>query len=328
MKLLSGPEAMDNLKRGFSDGSSYVPAKEGFNDQFDGVGFLPNFTPKFKINAKGSFFAIGSCFTRMMEYYLALRTGKLYIDNFDPLCPSFKPDEIGFIPPDSHLLNEYNLGTMLQRVKSAAGKFEYPELSGVWESPTGYRDLFLHTRSVKVSMNELQTRRKIIKEYYENIFNADTIVITVGLTECWYDTKYKVFLNKTPHSSLIKAEPDRYEFHRFTYQEVIVYLIEIIELLNSNGNLDKKILLTVGPGALEATFTGKSCILASAHTKAVLRAAVETVSVNYSNVEYFPSYEVVTSRGCIGGFDIDNTHVSEQAVLAVFKLLDKVYFTE
>jgi hypothetical protein len=321
MKIYSDTEAWKNLSQGHSNQLSYIPAKTGpnYNTQYDGIGVIPNFIEKFKFDKNDQIFTIGSCFAREIESHLYHTGFNMLYTKFTPSIQSFRQHEQGEYPilPTSHLINEYNVGAIVQRIENAFNIFQYDVNAGVQEHGEFYKDMFLHGDSFPVTITQLIQRRKEVEQFYKELTNADIVIITFGLIECWYDNKYNVFLNKTPSYDHVKLHPGRYDFHRLTYDEVIQKIERIITLLTTFGKPNVKILFTVSPVQLDATFTKQNCILATSYSKAILRSAVGSICDNYSFVDYFPSYEIVTSRGCNGGYADDNVHILPEAVNAV-----------
>jgi hypothetical protein len=56
-----------------------------------------------------------------------------------------------------------------------------------------------------------------------------------------------------------------------------------------------RIILTVSPVPLNATFEPRHVLVSTTWSKAVLRVAAEKVSRQLPNCDYFPSYEIITS---------------------------------
>lgn len=318
MRIIAGQNAYANLKNSIRRKTVSMPAKNT-SEQFDGVGYLPTITPKFKIPKGSKIFTIGSCFAREIEGRVS-NEYKMCISDFKLPEHPFKTYHWGTLPV-SHLLNEYNLGTIHQRIDSACNNTEIA--GGLVERYGEFKDLLLHIWAEPKSKDVINSFRTLINEFYTNIKTADVIVITLGLIECWYDTVDCIYLNTAPSQSDINNEPSRYHFCELSYEDTTSLLNKCISQINKN-NPNTKILLTVSPVPLEATFSGNNCIMASFSAKAILRASINHVVDIYDNVDYFPSYEIVQSRGC-AGFTEDNTHVNSESVDAVFKVFNNYF---
>lgn len=123
---------------------------------------------------------------------------------------------------------------------------------------------------------------------------ADVFIITLGLSEVWYDEPTgEVFWRAVPKE---KYDPSRHKFRVSTVEENKNNLFEICKLIRQ-FRPDAKIVITVSPIPLVATFRPVSCIAANAVSKAVLRVTVDEVMRKLQpddpKLFYFPSYDVV-----------------------------------
>jgi hypothetical protein len=69
-----------------------------------------------------------------------------------------------------------------------------------------------------------------------------------------------------------------------------------------------KILLTVSPVPLTKTFTNEDAVVANSYSKSVLRVCAQELKERHPEVDYFPSFEIVSSCG-LDSFKEDNIHV-------------------
>jgi hypothetical protein len=78
---------------------------------------------------------------------------------------------------------------------------------------------------------------------------------------------------------------------------VVSEIREFISILEAQraGKKSVRILLTVSPVPLTATMSGRHVLLATTYSKAILRAAAGQLESENSNIDYFPSYEIITS---------------------------------
>lgn len=293
MKIISGQDAYGNLLQGVKKRTFRYPSK-GETGYHEGV-LLPKLHPKFVIGPSEKIFTIGSCFAREIESRLVQRGFDVPISKF----------------PSPHMLNEYNAGTILQRIESVFGMFTYEEGMGIEENDKGFVDLFLHIAQAPVALDVLYLRRRVIAELYQELLAADTIVITLGLTETWFDTKYQCYVNKAPSRMTVGREPERFQFHRMDVEDVQARVANALALVN--GHSHKKIILTVSPIPIEATFSQSNAIVANSYSKAVLRVVAEKMASDFDNVDYFPSYEMAISGGT-RYYQDDNVHVTDELV--------------
>ncbi|MCJ2087484.1 GSCFA domain-containing protein [Methylobacterium sp. E-005] len=313
MLTLRGEEAYANLKDGIRSKTFRYPTKE--EARYTGQHLRPTIKSSFRLNPGETVFTIGSCFARAIEPRFASL-------GFDVPVASFTVPQSEFPWPAPHLLNEYNAGTIFQRIDSVYGSFSYSDSAGIERSADGYLDLFLHINQRPINMDRLLRRRKEIFDLYNSIKRSSALIITLGLTECWFDEESRCYLNKAPSRSSVVNQPGRFLFHRMDYNDVVMRLCQSIDLMNSFGK--KKILLTVSPVPVEATFTLQDAIIANYQSKSTLRAAAQTIYERFDNVEYFPSYEIAASGGC-GSFAGDNVHVTQETVDLIMSVLSQSF---
>ena len=83
-----------------------------------------------------------------------------------------------------------------------------------------------------------------------------------------------------------------------------------------------RLILTVSPVPLTATASGAHVLAATTYSKSVLRAVAGDLAAQDDEVDYFPSYELITGQPFAGtSFDANQRTVAETAidrVMAVF----------
>jgi hypothetical protein len=309
MLIVPGNEAYANLRNGIKKRTFRYPMKS--EPGFSNGRLLPKTDPQFFLQPGEKVFTVGSCFAREIEH-------RLEVLQFNVPVARFTLPEGEFDHAPAHMLNEYNSGTILQRFESVFGGFEYGDEMGIEKTPDGYLDLFLHIHQKPVSLERLLERRREIAGLYSELESSDAVIITLGLTESWFDSEMGCYLNKAPSRSHISACPGRFYFHRMDAEDLLPRISKVIEMVNAHSN--KKILLTVSPVPIEATFTTQDAIIANFYSKSTLRVVAQVIAEKYGNVEYFPSYEIAMSGGT-GSFAHDNIHVTDNTVNAIMSVL-------
>ncbi|PSJ58837.1 GSCFA domain-containing protein [Pseudaminobacter soli (ex Li et al. 2025)] len=136
-----------------------------------------------------------------------------------------------------------------------------------------------------------------IRQATRDVFdNCDVFIITLGLSEVWFDEPTgSVFWRAVPQEFY---DPARHKFRVSSVAENLENLTEIHKLIREHRP-DAQIVFTLSPVPLTATFRDKSCIIANSASKAILRAALDEFmrgpTLNDDKVFYFPSYEIVNS---------------------------------
>lgn len=314
MYEIDGKLAYETFLKNFKIGAGRFPSRKNFKRSRE-HGLFPIVKPSFNLEKGASVFTIGSCFARNVE-------NSLDDKGFNVLTKQFSlPD--GELPYEaSQILNEYNMHTMLQRIRSITGEFHYTAEKSVEEVETGQLDMFLHRGAAPVTATRLAERRAEIDQLYRSVQQADFTVLTLGLVEAWFDNEYDCFLNRAPSQEFVKQNPGRFKFCRLDYESVVAALDETCRRISSLGV--RNIVLTVSPVPIEATFMSSDVVVANGYSKAVLRTAAEVIVNKHENVDYFPSYEIVTSRG-INNCREDNVHVLPEVVSDVVDYMIENY---
>lgn len=124
--------------------------------------------------------------------------------------------------------------------------------------------------------------------------STDLFILTFGLSEVWYDEPTgNVFWRTIPKDAY---DPARHRFRVSTVEENRDNLAAIYRLIRRHRP-SAKIIFTLSPIPLIATFRDNSCLTSNAVSKAVLRVAIdETVRAGRAEgaLHYWPSYELVT----------------------------------
>jgi len=277
----------------------------------DGLLF-PGFRPKFPINfSNTTVFTIGSCFARNVEQ--ALRPFGVNLPTADFDAPKSEYPYRG-----NGLLNEYNPGTMNQRILFALGGKEYPPETIV-QSGDLYIDLLLPPGGA-VMFERAVERRREIASIYRQLASSDLVIITLGLVETWFDHETKLYLNQLPPPALAAKSPKRFEFKRLGVTACMRLLEEAFSALTGAG---PKILLTVSPVPLRVTFSDQDSVVANEFSKSVLRVVAERLAA-LPTVDYFPSYEIVRSGG-LSAYVADQVHVRPEVVEQVIDFMLAAY---
>lgn len=256
----------------------------------------------FKISRKDKIFTIGSCFARYIRDILERINFDVYPKfmslKFDPSIIS-----IAGLPRKNSLI-WYNSFTIRQEFDKAFGLLtqdpndvwtvenseylweRYPQFRGktIYNDPYR-RHIFSTDRAVL--NNTIKDIDLLIKGGIEK---SDIFLITLGVTEVW---------RKKDSELICCAMPNFFNFEEGNHCELILSDFEdnysslrsIVENLNSRFP-GKKIVFTVSPVPLSATFSGNDIYFATDESKAILRVAANKIAREYDNVYYFPAYEI------------------------------------
>lgn len=154
--------------------------------------------------------------------------------------------------------------------------------------------------------------------------STDLFIITLGLSEVWCDVPTgEVFWRAVPAD---KFDPGRHRFRVTSTIENADNLRHIYQLIRTHVP-KARIVLTLSPIPLAATFRPVSCVTASTVSKAILRAAIDEVvmeSMSDGVLHYWPSYEIVKEY-CLDPFKPDGRHVKQPILDYIMTLFESVW---
>jgi hypothetical protein len=145
---------------------------------------------------------------------------------------------------------------------------------------------------------------------------ADLLIVTLSLSEVWYD---KVTGEPLWRMSKDLYDPERHGFKVLSVRETLQAL-ESIERIRRLHLPNLKIVYTVSPMPLAATYRPVSSLTASCASKAIVRASLDEFLRAREDLNrtyfYYPGYEIVTEL-IPDPFLPDNRHLYDYVVEAV-----------
>ncbi len=278
--------------------ANFIPARENLQepdaiDKYVVDGWLPDapfLTKDLRITA------FGSCFAQHISAYLQRRGYYVLGAELNLNSHIIRFGE-GFV----------NTFVILQQLEWALEN--KPVSEGLWFDKEG---------------QEVPVSEAIQKATLNLIRKTEVFIITIGLTEIWY--------NKQTGEPLWRAVPkdlydeDIHGFRTTSFQENHENLNKIYALIRAHRP-DAKIVFTLSPVPLMATFRPISCITANSASKAVLRAALDQfIRENEADrsLHYFPSYDIV-KEFFANPFRRDNRHPKDHVIETIMETFERHY---
>lgn len=263
--------------------------------------------PKFELGRSPKFFCIGSCFAREIESALVL-------NNLSVLSTQIEPERWGLLPEDfpNHnyppvgILTKFNTFSMLDDLQRVL-KNAYRDMSDFVELDGAFWDASLHNMPPS-SLDKALAVRAMVDAVNDGARSSEVFIITLGLTEMWWDMQRNRALNDAPRDPRLMGEMRRFKFVNAGFDEVKRNIQQIVDLLFKISPTCK-IILSVSPVPLHRTFSDKDIIVANCYSKSTLRAAAQEISDSNDNIDYFPSYEIVMSSPRDVAWENDQRHV-------------------
>lgn len=259
--------------------------------------------PKFNIKTSDKVSTFGSCFAQHIGSSLDAR-------GFNWFRPEKCPDglspasarEFNYSIFSVRIGNIYTVSLLRQWLDWAMGMKCPP--AEVWETKDGkFIDPFrpnIEPNGFESGEELVESRNYAITKFYECISSSDYFVFTLGLTESWRNRDGDYVYPMCPGTAAGSFDSERHYFHNEKYEEIKRDLASVIKDARA-VNPKLKFILTVSPVPLTATYSGRHVLVASSGSKSVLRAVCENFQKN-RNIDYFPSYEIVSSPAFTGIF--------------------------
>lgn len=251
----------------------------------------------------------GSCFAQHIARHLQQAGFNYYVvEDAHPILTAAVSRAQNYGLYSARYGNIYTARQLRQLMERAYGDFVPRETAWI-EDDGRVLDPFRPTIQPDgfVSVEEMEADRRQHLACVRRMFETcDVFIYTLGLTECWVSKEDGAVFPLCPGVEGGRFDPDRYAFHNQTAEEVTADMSAFIERLN-NVNPQVRIVLTVSPVPLMATAEpGAHVLSATVYSKSVLRVAAETLRNRHANVDYFPSYEIITGSYSRGRYFADD----------------------
>ena len=286
---------------------------------------------KFKLNRGDRIATAGSCFAQHIARTLT-RTGLVhYVAEPEPADPATEPERAtanGLF--SARYGNIYTARQLLQLIDRAYGRL-VPS-NGAWRRedgrfvdpfrPSVERDGFSSARAVAIDRDRHLSAVRCLFE------TADVFIFTMGLTEAWRARSDGAVFPIAPGVVASIDDGSLYEFVNFGVDDTRQDLRDALAKLRS-VNPRIRIILTVSPVPLVATYEPRHVLVSTIYSKSVLRSAVGEIVGEHDFVDYFPSYEIITGAHSRGRyFAADLREIEPAGVERVMDLFLEHFFPE
>jgi hypothetical protein len=184
---------------------------------------------------------------------------------------------------------------------------------------------YMYANGFETPQDVLNARREHIVAVRKVFRQADIFVFTLGLTEAWRSPNLERVFPICPgiYSDDTSLE---YEFKNYSFTETESAMNEFIHRI-SEINPNVKVILTVSPVPLTATYTKDHVLVATMHSKSVLRVVCSEMVSKHENAFYFPSYEMIANAYTIdSAYSQENLReIKTDAIKDVMRFFDSEY---
>ncbi|WP_017327394.1 GSCFA domain-containing protein [Synechococcus sp. PCC 7336] len=292
------------VRSGHSKCDRWVKGNGSARERIETGVVIPEWAPSFQLAPDAKIFAMGSCFARNVEKALLQRQARVTSAEPESDILELRTNLL------TGLLNKYNPISIHQELTWASSHTPFPE-HGFIEYDGKYIDPSLRDRGRKGTLEFARARQAQLQQYFARSFEADLVIITLGLTETWFDRTTRIALAEAPSPRLFEQYPGRFACKILSYPECATVLSSIYSILQKYGNPNLKVVVTVSPVPLQRTFSGQDVIVANMMSKSTLRSAAGALAVASSGVDYFPSYEAAMVSNPSLVWMLDRRNVSD-----------------
>jgi hypothetical protein len=267
----------------------------------------------------------GSCFAQHIARHLK-DTGFSYFVPENRPAFAFSEDE-NYGTFSARYGNVYTVRQLWQLFQRAYGLFVPAD--STWRRADGrYIDPFrprIQAGGFATVDDLLAERTSHFAEVRRVFEECDLFIFTLGLTEGWVARGDGAVFPLAPGTVASEGDADAYAFHNFTVAEMDADLGRFIKALRS-VNPNCRVLLTVSPVALVATYEDTHVLAATIYSKSALRVVAEMATGAFPLVGYFPSYEMITGPQARSAFfEDDLREVRPEGVAYVMSVFARHY---
>lgn len=282
---------------------------------------------KFLIYPSEKFATAGSCFAQHISKTLVQNGFNYYVPEDGADLTEEERANGNYSVFSARYGNIYTARQLRQLFERAYGIFN-PH-NEVWRRPDGtFSDPFRPEIEANGFLSEeqlLSSQNFHLSKVREMFENLDVFVFTLGLTETWLSKVDGAVYPLAPGVVAGGFDDRLHEFKNMSYSDVVEDMQIFIDYLDQVNN-KAKVILTVSPVPLIATYSGKSALSATTYSKAVLRSASQYLADSNINVDYFPSFEIVTGSHVGNKYYEDNLRlVRPEGVSHVMRLFMRNY---
>ncbi|MBD9528247.1 GSCFA domain-containing protein [Paracoccus sp. PAR01] len=261
------------------------------------LGLTDLWRPGFRINKTHKIVTAGSCFAQNISSRL-VKAGYTWL-NTEP-GPAFAQEDVK---------KKYNYGVfsfrtgniytakMLRQWVSFAFGVDEPRIP-----PIVHNGRYFDPYRQQICPEGFATEEELLasrEETFDAIRNAftqaDIFFFTLGLTEAWIDRETKQEYSSCPGVVCGEFDPDRVKFINHEFTSIVADFKAAMKIINENRQSNISVLLTVSPVPLTATASKSHVLVAVTRSKSTLRAAADQIVRGNRRIDYYPSYEVITS---------------------------------
>ena len=287
----------------------------------------PVISSKFTIGREQKVATAGSCFAQHIARKLQATGFNYFVAEQAQGLSQEQARANGYGVFSARYGNIYTVRQLLQLFERAHGTFAPVE--DHWTRPDGrFADPYRPNVEPDgfATVEALHDDRAAHLQHVRTMFReTEFFVFTLGLTEGWRSRRDGAVFPLAPGVTAGEYDESLHEFANFDVAETIADLRSFLAALRT-VNPQVRVLLTVSPVPLIATYESRHVLTATTYSKSVLRVAADTLARELDWVDYFPSFEIITGSFNGGAYYQDDAReVTDAGVAHVMRCFARHY---
>lgn len=274
-------------------------------------------TSKYSISFADKIITAGSCFAQHISN--AMREAGYRWVNYEQGPDFLLPEQLKLLNYGIYSFRTGNIYTVRALRQWIGWAFEEgtPFSEEVWISDRSY-DPFrpaIEPNGFSNALEVVASRRTTLRAVRQAFEDADVFIFTLGLTEGWENINTSEIYPMAPGTAAGLFDTNQHRFVNFSYPSIYADMEWIVNFLK-NINPSLRLILTVSPVPLTATYSKQHVLNSTIYSKSTLRAVAGDLSDKYHNIDYFPSYEIISAFPYRGSFFMPNMREVSKAGVA------------
>lgn len=274
----------------------------------------------------------GSCFAQHITRVLR-NAGFSVLDKEPPPAGlgGSEANRFGYLLYSARYGNIYTARRLLQLAQEAFGQLSPDPTEIVWSANGRFFDSLrpgVEPNGLPTPDEVLAQRKDHLRRVRAVLTEADILIFTFGLTEAWTSLVSGLVYATAPGVVAGTYDPAVHGYRNFRFQEIYDDFVSFRTLVHS-VNPGLRFLVTVSPVPLTATAEDQHVLTATVRSKSVLRAVAAQLYEDFEDVDYFPSYDLL-STPFLGPsyFEENRRNVSAEGVSAVMRIFLSAHLGE
>lgn len=270
----------------------------------------PLVSTPFKIARHDRVATAGSCFAQEIAHRLQSSGYTYYLAERPPADMSAaEAERRNYAMYSCRYGNLYTTAQFLQLIDRAYGRFT-PQLD-YWTRPEDGRFVDPFRPRIEpdgyATIDEMRAdREQHLASVRDMLETMDVFIFTFGHTETWRHKPDGAILQLAPGVAGGEWDENVYEFYNMTVSEVVRDFLAAVDRIRE-VNPRVRIILSVSPVGIIATYEDRHVIVSNMAVKSILRAAADEVVRARPNIAYLPSYDLVNVSPNAARFYRDDT---------------------